>query len=78
MRIVLMDFVNMNTQIYKTIGSLSFYKYEQAPTICFKCTCVTEYNPYVFFSRTMNNNNLPHVANSSELTEKCITIDGFS
>lgn len=85
MRIVLMDFTdpiklisneNRNTQIYKTIGSLTFYKYEQLHTICFKSTCVTEYNPYAFFSGTMNNNNnLSQLSSTSVSNEMCVTID---
>ena len=64
---------DMNTQIYKTIGSLNFYKYEHAHTICFKCTGVVEYPPYVGFSGT--NNNLSQLSTTSISDDVCVMID---
>jgi hypothetical protein len=76
--------INTNTQVYKTIGSLNFYKDEQTYMPCFKCNGMGDYNIDAFFSGTMNNNNNNNNNNvsqtrgwnSSESNDTCMTIDG--
>tara|TARA_B110000967_G_C18899091_1_gene573183 strand:- start:7 stop:879 length:873 start_codon:yes stop_codon:yes gene_type:complete len=74
--------MNTNPQIYKTIGSLIFHKYEQLHSTSFRCNEIIEYQDtdYAFFSSITNNNNsLSQLSTISISNDNmCLIIDNKS
>ena len=73
--------MNTNPQIYKTVGSLIFHKYEQLHSTSFRCKEIVKHQDtdYAFFSSITNNNRLSQLSTISISNDNmCLMIDNKS